>query len=170
MCWNNNVTHNFTQSIWNLFLDFFSGPISWTINSGDRLNWVIQTSHPSYPAPLHAHSQSHTKRYPSFTRPYVCMNLQGAICQWHSFNNKPRAVRMTYSPSHPFVFCWVMCLLIPRIFSGACVLCSAGNMRRNSNDSASWCGYCHGVTMAWVESQFIWLILCCCDSFCLSLL
>lgn len=111
------------------------------------------------------HSQSHTKRYPIFPRPYVCMNLQGAFCQWHSFNNKPQAVHMTYSLSHPFVFCWVMCLLIPRIFSGACVLCSAGNMRRNSNDSASWCSYCHGVTMAWVESQFIWLILCCYDSF-----
>lgn len=71
---------------------------------------------------------------------------------------------MTYPPSHPFVFCSVVCLLIPRIFSGACVLCSAGNMRRDSNDSASWCSYCHGVTMAWVESQFIWLILCRCDS------
>lgn len=61
------------------------------------------------------------------------MNLQGAFCQWHSFNNKPQAVRLTYSPSHPFVFCWVMCLLIPSyLWWSLCFLCSAGNMRLNS--------------------------------------
>lgn len=90
--------------------------------------------------------------------PYACMNLQEASCQELSFNNKPQAARMTYSPlSSLSPFRWVMCLLIPHIFSGARVLCSAGNMGRNSNDSASWCGYCRRVTMgaSWISVHLV---------------
>lgn len=134
---------------WNIFLLFI--PVTERRHSNTFSIWT----------PLHV-QHSHTQS-PSVPQPCVCMNLRGASCQWHTFISTPQACSMTYPPSPPFVFCWVMCcLLIPCIFSWACVLCSAENMRKNANDSASWCCYCHnGVTMARVESQFMWLIWFC---------
>lgn len=92
------------------------------------------------------------------------MNLQDAPCQGLSFNNELQAV---VSPLSTFCIPLSYVLTHPHVLSGACVLCSARNMRgklkwfrqplrllSRSHDGVSW------IPVRSVELR-------CCDSFCL---
>lgn len=111
------------------------------------LNWVTALLHGVYRT---SSARSLTVTHQAIHPPPLL------VAQCYKASHRPSAWRApppsTLSPSHP-VFCWVTGSLIPRIFSRASVLCCAGNVRRNSNDSGSWCGYCYRVAMAtrWIS-------------------
>lgn len=96
--------------------------MSW--NFGDRLETRQRNAIPIQPPNMctHSHTPSDTPVPPD----HMCAWILKVLSASGTLSiTKHCAVRMTYPPSHPFEFCWIMCLLIPRIVRGACVLCSA---------------------------------------------
>ena len=160
----------FLQQMRRLFLDLFSGLNHH--NSSDRLNQVKPVLHRAYPAPnTRAFTVTHKTIAPvppDHMSAWICKELS-ASGTVSITSHRPSAWRI---PPLILLYSVELCAYSsPRIFGGACVFCVLLEIWGwIQNDSASWCSYCHGVTMAWVESQFIWLILCCCNLLCLSLL